>query len=204
MSCLLLQCTRRHSQHHRRRSADRREHPPCPGPTMRHAGRRLQHRWHQQRRQQDAEAGTAVVEAEQQAGACRMLGAEPCRQQPAGHEDPGAGHASKPALQQKGGCRFDEATCGHEDARQHRAPHQQARGSETSHQARHRQRAHQIAEGIGRVHATRQRIAPAQVGTHRRQQQAVSEARDAERHRRTHRERKRHPKRVRRHRWQVG
>ena len=50
-----------------------------------------------------------------------------------------------------------------------------------------------LGERVGRVHGARQRVAPAQIGAHGGQQQAVGKPRDAQRHRRSERQRKRQP-----------
>lgn len=172
------------------RCTRQRQRPPRPGPSVRHARCRPQHLRHEQRRQQDAETSAAVVDAEQQPTARRPRLTKPRCKQPARHEHPCAGHPGQQALKQQGRRVGHETAARHEHARQHSPDHQQPRRAEAPHQHRRDQRTDQVADRIRRVHAAGQRIAPAKVRAHGRQQQCVCEAGDTERNRRAHRQRK--------------
>lgn len=182
---------RRVPQHGRPREARQRQRPPGPGPAMRFARGSVQHRRYQQRRQGDAEARAAVVQAQQKTCARRLQRPEPRRQQAARDEHPGARQPGQKALQQQRRGRGEEAAGRHEQAGPHRTPDQQTQRPEAPHQGRRHQCAQQIAGRIRGVHRAGQRVAPAQIRAHRRQQQAIRKARDAERDRGTHRQRKR-------------
>ena len=58
----------------------------------------VQHLWHQQGRQHNAETGAAVVQANHQAAALRPYRAQTCGQQPTGNEHQGTGAARQQAL----------------------------------------------------------------------------------------------------------
>ena len=96
-----LQHAHRPGQHGRRDEAGQRQPPPGPGPAVGTVARGFQQSRHHQRRQHDAQAGSAVVQAQQQAAARGLQRHQPGGEQAAGDEQKGARHPGQHALQQQ-------------------------------------------------------------------------------------------------------
>lgn len=180
---------------------------PCPAPP---AGKRCpvpavsgakgcgssQRDRHQQGRQDDAETGAAVIQADQKPGVTRMQSAQARRQHPAGNENEGAGYARQDALAHQQAGAGDKAGQQHEQRGQQRTGDQHPVRAVTPHQGRGHQRTDEIAECIAGIHRAGQQISPVQVAAHRRQQQRVGKARHSQRHRGAQRDGKRSQERV--------
>ena len=150
---------------------------------MLHAAGSLQHGRHQQRRHHNAHPGAAVVHTQQQPHVRGRQRPQPRGQQTASNKHQRTGHTCQKPLHQQRRRIGKKATARHKHAGQQTAKHKQRDAAQAVEQPRRRQRAQQIAQGIQGVHRPGQRVAPAEVSTHDGQQQAISKAGDAQRHR---------------------
>ena len=151
----------------------------------------LHHGRHHQRGKTDADTGATVIHADQQAAAPGVRGTQARRQQATRDKHQRAGDSRQQTLHQPHRGVGEKTAGGHQHTGRQAAPHQQHARTGTAQQRGRDEGAEQVTGRIAGVHRTGQRITPAQVGTHRRQQQAVGEPRDAQRHRRPERQRQR-------------
>jgi hypothetical protein len=107
---------------------------------------------HQQGRHHDADAGAAIINADQQAGPVGMQQTQPRRQYATGNEDEGAGNAGQHALQDQQLGIDGQAGQHHEHAGHYRAAHQRCLRAAAPHQGRGHQRADEITKGVRGIH----------------------------------------------------
>ena len=170
------------------RERERAEAEPGRLPCVRHGASR--ERRNEQGRGDDAQARAAVVDAEQQAGT-RVTAARRCRGDRRRHQARGeqaardeGGGAADPGHEAQGVKRRranDDAVQDKDETGQDSPADEQRARARALEQARHEQGADQVAGGVDGVHGAGGQIAPAEVGAHRRQEQGVGKAGEAER-----------------------